>query len=136
MGDLTDIHLLRAYLSRRLALVSHSFLAICRLTGNSTVPAYRGKQASSNMEMGRFDGADDPSNTGYPDYTGQYEAQDQTAVAQPVPQPVNGQTTTTTTSTVTTFTNGSAGQQGLGNGMAIEHAGPGYDKVVQTSRNF
>ena len=86
--------------------------------------------------MGRFDGADDPRNTGYSDYTGQYEAQDQTAVAQPIPQPVNSQTTTTITSTVTTFANGSAGQPGLGNGMATEHAGPGYDKVVQTSRNF
>ena len=87
------------------------------------------------MEMGRFDGADDHNNAGYPDYTGQYEAQDQTAVAQPVPQPVYGQNTSTMTSTLTSYTNGSAEHSGLGNGMAIEHAGPGYDKV-QTSRNF
>lgn len=106
------------------------------LTDDSTVPAYRGKQAASNLEMGRIDGANDHNNVGYPDYTGQYEAQDRTAVAQPVPQPVTGQNTSTMTSTVTGYTNGSAEHPGLGNGMAIEHAGPGYDKVVQTSRNF
>ena len=84
--------------------------------------------------MGHYDGADDHNGTNYADYRGQYEAQGPAAVAQPV-LPATEHATSTMTSTLTSFTNGSAGYPRTGNGVAVEHAGPGYDKVEQ-SRNF
>lgn len=98
------------------------------------LPAWHAKQQVSNLEMGHHDGADDHNDPNYVDYRGQYEAQDRAAVAQRVP-PATEHVTSTMTSTVTNFTNGSAGYPRTGNGVAIEHAGPGYDKVEQ-SRNF
>lgn len=56
------------------------------------------------------------------------------AQAQPTPQPGTDQTTSTMTSTLTGYTNGSAGHAGFGNGVAIEHAGPGFSKV-EPARN-
>ena len=97
------------------------------------LPAWHAKQQISNLEMGHYDGADDHNDPNYVDYTGRYEAQDLTAMAQPVPRAPE-HTTSTMTSALTGYSNGSAGQSRYSNAVALEHAGPGYDTAAQ-SRN-
>ena len=77
--------------------------------------------------MGDHDGANE-----HEDYQGQYEAQDRRAVPQPQPPAYSNNIVN---STPKDYTNGNAGQLRLADGVAIEHAGPGFNKVEQ-SRNF
>ena len=95
------------------------------------LPAWHAKQQISNLEMGDYDGADYHNDPNHVDYTGQYEAQDRTAMAQPVPRATE-HTISTMTSTLTGCTDGSAGQSRNSYAVAIEHAGPGYGTVVQS----
>lgn len=85
--------------------------------------------------MGNDNGANHRNDDNYVDYRGQYEAQDLRAVVQPVPQAATDYPTSTMTNTMTGYANESAGYPRTGNGVAVEHAGPGFAKVEQ-SRNF
>lgn len=111
-------------------------------------PAWHAKQAVSNEEMGTVDAGDYSRN----EYAGAYEAQDRGAVPQAVPPPrsdydsrngtmssdyghtngaVGGGYTSANGAVNGNYVNGNTRQEGV----LIEHAGPGFDKV-EPSRNF
>ncbi|KAL8831370.1 MAG: hypothetical protein Q9191_000896 [Dirinaria sp. TL-2023a] len=116
------------------------------------LPAWHDAQHSTNVEMGMVDGEGGAANRGEGaadysrnEYAGAYEAQDRRAVPQPVPASRTdyGSPNSTMTSAYTNGTGTMDGGRGGGGsyanggatGPAIEHAGPGYNKV-QPGRNF